>query len=94
VDKGCQNRKTALYYAVEKGNVSLATALLQYGADPWSNNECAYQKMVKRLGNEQMEILFMNAKKINIAMRLQLGSTKRREFWHMNKARIISEQKI
>jgi hypothetical protein len=36
----------------------------------------------------------MNAKKINIAMRLQLGSRKRGEFWHMNKARIVSEQKI
>lgn len=35
-----------------------------------------------------MQIVFMNAKKISIAMRLQLGSMKRREFWHQNKAKI------
>ncbi len=37
-----------------------------------------------------MQIVFMNAKKISIAMKLQLGSKKRRDFWHQNKSKIIS----
>lgn len=51
MDRACNNKKTALYYAVENGNVNLVTALLQYGADPWSTNDCPYLKMVKKLGN-------------------------------------------
>lgn len=77
VDKTCNKNKTSLFYALQNENIHITQLLLHYGASPWSSIDCPYSRMIRKMGTNQLETLFSNAKKIHIAVRLHVGSQKR-----------------
>lgn len=77
VDKNCLANKNALYYALQNNNFEIVKSLLQYGANPWSTEHYSIKKLLNHLKNEKLNIVFGNAKKIFLGVRLQLGNKNR-----------------
>jgi hypothetical protein len=77
VDKQCSNKKTALFYALQNRNLVAVKLLLQYGAYPWSNDKCPFNVHLKKINSTAFDLVFSNAKKIYLAVKLQDGYKKR-----------------
>ena len=77
VGKKDNEKKYALYYGLKNKSVEIVKILLQYGAHPWSTQNCSIKKMMEQANNKQINLLLSNARKIFLGVRLQINNKKR-----------------
>lgn len=90
INKVCDKKRNALYYALRHDDVEIVQRLLQAGISVWSTKFCSIKSALESNPNPKIHTLVRNARKVSLAVSLQPTKGRKLDFWREHRAKITT----